>query len=80
MFALQIPECYATFSMAGRLKKTQIGLVSEKIMDRGNLVFIALAIGQLVTGTAPFRSTLFFLGVLGMVGAYATAYLLMKRG
>ena len=66
--------------MAGRLKKTQISLVSEKIMDWGNLVFIGLAIGQLVPGTSPFRATLFFLGVLGMIGAYATAYFLMRRG
>lgn len=66
--------------MAGKLKKTQINLVSEKVMDWGNLVFIGLAIGQLVPGAAPFRSLLFFLGVLGMIGAYAMAYLLMKRG
>jgi hypothetical protein len=65
--------------MADELTKTQIGIISEKLMDWGNLVFIALAIGQFVPGSAPFRTTLFFLGVVGMIGAYATAYYLMKK-
>ncbi len=62
------------------LKKAQIELVSEKIMDWGNLIFVGLVIGQLVPGTAPMRLMLLFLGILGMVGAYATAYFLMRRG
>ncbi len=55
-------------------------VVAEKTMDWGNLVFVGLVIGQLVPGTSPFRFVLFILGVLGMVGAYALAYILMKGG
>jgi len=47
-------------------------------MDWGNLVFTGLVIGQLVPGTSPFRWTLFLLGVIGIVGAYITAYKIMK--
>jgi hypothetical protein len=43
-FAFQLVQCYATLRMAGKLKKTQIDLVSEKVMDWGNLVFIGLAV------------------------------------
>jgi len=66
--------------MARRLGKPQLGVVSEKIMDWGNLVFTGLVIGQLVPGTAPFRWVLLLLGVTGIAGAYATAYYLLKRG
>lgn len=65
--------------MTDGLTKTQIGIIAEKLMDWGNLVFIGLAIGQLVPGTAPFRSILFFLGVLVMMVAYGAGYLLMKK-
>jgi len=66
--------------MAKGLRRTQIGAVSEKVMDWGNLVFTGLVIGQLVPGPSPFRWILLLLGVMGITGAYATAYFLMKRG
>lgn len=56
------------------------GVFAEKTMDWGNLVFVGLVIGQLVPGTSPFRLALFILGVLGMAGAYALAYFLLKGG
>ena len=60
--------------------KNKRSIFAEKTMDWGNLVFIGLVIGQLVPGSSPFRLTLLILGVLGMAGAYAFAYLLMKGG
>ena len=64
--------------MEGRLQKRQIEVVADKIMDWGNLVFTGLVIGQLVPGTSPFRWVLFLLGVLGITGAYTTAYFMLK--
>jgi len=64
--------------MAGKLRSTQIRIFSEKIMDWGNLVFTGLVIAQLVPGTSPFRWILFLLGVIGITGAYITAYKIMK--
>ena len=66
--------------MARKLKKTQVGVVAEKVMDWGNLVFTGLVTGQLVPGANPVRWFLFSLGILCMLGAYATAYYLMKGG
>ena len=62
------------------LSLKQRGVFAEKTMDWGNLVFIGLVIGQLVPGASPFRFALFILGVLGMAGAYALAYLLLRGG
>jgi len=64
--------------MARKLRKTQIRVVAEKVMDWGNLVFAGLVIGQLVPGTNPLRWTLFLLGVIAIIGAYITAYKMMK--
>jgi hypothetical protein len=66
--------------MAGKLRKTQVGVVAEKVMDWGNLVFTGLVIGQLVPGSTPVRWFLFLLGILCMMGAYTIAYYLMKGG
>ena len=66
--------------MAGKLKKTQLESVAEKVMDWGNLVFTGLVIGQLVPGSSPVRGFLFLMGILCMIGAYAIAYYLMKGG
>ena len=64
--------------MARKLKNAQVEVVAEKIMNWGNLVFTGLAIGQLEPGTNPFRWMLFLLGVIGIIGAYITAYKIMK--
>ena len=64
--------------MEGRLKKGQVEVVADKIMDWGNLVFTGLVIGQLVPGTSPFRWVLLVLGILGITGAYTTAYFMLK--
>jgi len=64
--------------MAHKLSKAQVGVVAEKIMDWGNLVFTGLVIAQLVPGTTPFRWILFLLGATGIVGVYTTAYKIMK--
>ena len=66
--------------MAQNLRKTQVRVVAEKVMDWGNLVFTGLVIGQLVPGSNPVRWFLFSLGILCMAGAYAIAYYLMKGG
>jgi hypothetical protein len=60
--------------------KNNRDVFAEKTMDWGNLVFVGLVIGQLVPGSSPFRLALFILGVLGMAGAYAFAYILLKGG
>ena len=62
------------------LTTKQRGIFAEKTMDWGNLVFVGLVIGQLVPGVSPIRLVLFILGVLGMTGAYALAYFLLKGG
>jgi hypothetical protein len=66
--------------MVRKLRKTQVGVVAEKVMDWGNLVFTGLVIGQLVPGSSPVRWLLFSLGILCMTGAYAIAYYLLKGG
>jgi len=66
--------------MTRRLSREQRRVFAEKTMDWGNLLFVGLVIGQLVPGTSPFRLVLFILGVLGMAGAYALAYFLLKGG
>ncbi len=66
--------------MSAGLTKNNRDIFAEKTMDWGNLVFVGLVIGQLVPGSSPFRLALFILGVLGMAGAYAFAYFLLKGG
>lgn len=66
--------------MSSGLMKNNRDVFAEKTMDWGNLVFVGLVIGQLVPGSSPFRLALFILGVLGMAGAYAFAYILLKGG
>jgi len=52
---------------------------AEKLMDWGNLTFAGLVIGQIVPGTAPFRVSMVFAGVVSMALAYAVAYYLMQE-
>ena len=65
--------------MVKTLTKSQIGIFAEKIMDWGNLIFIGLVIGQLIPGTKGVDSLLFILGFIGIIFAYATAYMFMKK-
>jgi predicted permease len=64
--------------MTRRLSKEQRGVVAEKIMDWGNLVFTGLVIAQFVPGTDSFQWLLFLVGLLGIVVAYISGILLMK--
>jgi len=41
--------------MTRRLSREQRGVVAEKIMDWGDLVFTGLVIAQFVPGTDPFQ-------------------------
>ncbi len=65
--------------MTKTLTKSQIGIFAEKIMDWGNLIFIGLVIGQLIPGTNQVKSTLLIFGFIGILLAYAFAYILLKR-
>ena len=51
----------------------------KKIMDWGNLIFISLVIGQLIPGTNQVKSTLLIFGFIGILLAYAFAYILLKE-
>ena len=64
--------------MARRLSREQRGVVAEKIMEWGNLVFTGLVIAQFVPGVASFRWQFFFAGLLGIIMAYISGILLMK--
>ena len=64
--------------MTRRLSKEQRGIVAEKIMDWGNLVFTGLVIAQFVPGVEPFQWVFIFVGLLGIVIAYISGILLMK--
>ena len=64
--------------MTRRLSKEQRGVVAEKIMDWGNLVFTGLVIAQFVPGVASFQWQFFFAGLLGIVMAYISGISLMK--
>lgn len=65
--------------MAKTLTKSQIGIFAEKIMDWGNLIFIGLVVGQLIPGTKGVDTLLFIVGFIGIIFAYATAYIFMRR-
>lgn len=60
------------------MNQAQRGKFAEKLMEWGNLTFVGLVIGQLVPGTAPFRLSMVFAGVMSMGLAYAVAYYLMQ--
>ncbi len=47
--------------------------LSEKLMELGNLIAIALVIGQFVSGKE-FSLALFFVGLALMVGCYIMSY------
>lgn len=65
--------------MAKTLTKSQIGIFAEKIMDWGNLIFVGLVIGQLIPGSKNINTSLFLVGFMGMIFAYAAAYMFMRR-
>jgi hypothetical protein len=65
--------------MAKTLTKSQVGIFAEKIMDWGNLIFVGLVVGQLIPGTKNVDTLLFIVGFTGIIFAYATAYMVMKR-
>ena len=66
--------------MAKPLTEDQRGRVAEKIMEGGNLVFVALAVGQIVPGTVPFRLGIAVSGVVVLAIAYLVAIYIMKGG
>ena len=72
--------------MDRKLSKHQRGVIAEKMMEWGNLVFTGLVIAQLVPGIAQlvpgiasFQWQFFFAGLTGIVMAYISGILLMKK-
>ena len=63
-----------------RLTLDQRGRVAEKIMELGNLIFLALVIAQIVPGTGPFRFSMALTGIITLAVAYFAAYLVMRGG
>lgn len=57
----------------------QRGRIAEKVMEWGNLIFAGFVIGQFVSGES-FQFILATAGIVGMLGAYAFAYYIMKGG
>lgn len=64
--------------MTRRLSWKQRGVVAEKVMDWGNLVFTGLVIAQFVPGVASFQWQFLIAGLLGITIAYISGILLMK--
>ena len=54
--------------------------IADKIMEWGNLVFIGLVISQAINGLETYNGGLVLVGILGMAGAYITAFFLMTGG
>lgn len=49
--------------------------LSEKLMELGNLILLALAISQIV-GTQAFSATVFIAGVIFMLMCYIVSYII----
>ncbi len=75
---LMSPECYAIERMVKNLSKEQRGLVAEKMMDWGNLVFTGLVIAQFVPGAGSYHWQFIVAGLVGIIIAYAIGILLME--
>jgi hypothetical protein len=65
--------------MVRKLTREQRSVIAEKIMDWGNLVFTGLVLAQFVPGITSFQWQFFFTGLLGIIVAYISGILLMKR-
>lgn len=77
-FDFEVSKCYPYLYMFNRLSREQRNVISEKLMDWGNLVFTGLVIAQFVPEVASFQWPFFFLGFLGIAMAYITGIFLMK--
>ncbi len=68
--------------MLSTFNREQREKLAEKIMEWGNLMFIGLFVAQLVpvTPASPFNPYLAAVGSICLVGAYAIALWLMKKG
>lgn len=62
-----------------RFTVDQRGRIAEKIMELGNLVFIGLAISQIISGP-PFRLMPAIAGVVCLLVAYKIADWIMRGG
>ena len=67
------------YEVVRKLSREQRSVVAEKIMDWGNLVFTGLVLAQFVPGIASFQWHFFFAGLMGIMIAYISGILLMKR-
>lgn len=63
--------------MALKLNSDERARIAEKIMEVGNLVFVALAVGQILSRDIDL--VIAFGGVSAFVLAYFIAYQIMKR-
>ena len=61
------------------LTQVQRQKFAEKLMEWGNLTFAGLVIGQIVSGTSPFRISMIFAGLMSMALAYLVAYYLTQE-
>ena len=66
--------------MVKQLKPEQRDRVAEKLMDWGNLVFVVLAVAQIVPATNNFRLGAAFAGFLCIAAAYFSAFLILRGG
>ncbi len=64
--------------MVKKLSKEQRGLIAEKMMEWGNLVFAGLVIAQFVPGASSYHWQFIVAGLVGIVIAYAMGILLME--
>jgi hypothetical protein len=64
--------------MNRKLSDEQRGILAEKIMEWGNLVFTGLVVAQFAPGATSFQWLFIFAGSLVMVIAYVSGVLLMK--
>ena len=65
--------------MALRMTTAQRHKVAEKIMDWGNLAFFGVALTEAFT-TIPLTVIRLTIGATALIGAYLTAYWLMRGG
>lgn len=66
------------FYMKRRLSNEQRGILAEKTMDWGNLVFTGLVIAQFRPDATSFQWLFIFAGSFVMIIAYISAVMLMK--
>lgn len=67
--------CYAVGAMA-KLTNDERGRIAEKVMEIGNLVFVALVVGQILSNRIDLLAALS--GIVVFVLAYSIAYYIMQ--